>query len=216
VDDPQPPPHAVDPQWLTWVKRLQAIAQTGLHFTRDHYDRERYEALQGLAAEMMAAGSGMPDSQKLLELFRSERGYATPKVEVRGAIVRDNQILLVREREDGGWTIPGGWADVGESPRAMVIREVKEESGYDVVPRKLAAIFDRNKHPHTPEPTHAYKIFFLCDVLGGEARPSFETPEVGFFPRHQLPPLSAARITAYQIEQMFEHADHPDRPTTFD
>jgi ADP-ribose pyrophosphatase YjhB (NUDIX family) len=206
----------VDPQWLTWVKRLQAIAQTGLHYTRDHYDRQRYEELRAVAAEMMAAGSGMPDSQKIFELFRAEHGYATPKVEVRGAVFRDGRILLVREREDGGWTMPGGWADVGESPSAMVVREVKEESGYDVAPRKLAAVFDRNKHPHPPEPTHAYKIFFICDLLGGEATPSFETPEVGFFSRRQLPPLSAARITAYQIEQMFEHAEHPDRPTHFD
>jgi ADP-ribose pyrophosphatase YjhB (NUDIX family) len=207
---------SADPQWLTWTKRIQAIAQTGLHFTRDHYDHERYEELQSIAAEMMAAGAGMPDSEKILTLFRDGFGYATPKVEVRGAVIRGNEVLLVREREDGGWTLPGGWADVGESPSAMVIREVKEESGYEVVPRKLAAIFDRQKHPHPPEPTHAYKLLFLCEVLGGEATPSFETPEVGFFSRHQLPPLSAARITPYQIEHMFEHAAHPEWPTTFD
>jgi ADP-ribose pyrophosphatase YjhB (NUDIX family) len=205
-----------DPQWLSWTKRLQAIAQTGLTFTRDHYDHQRYEELQALAAEMMATGSGMPDSEKILNLFRNESGYATPKVEVRGAVVRENQILLVREREDGGWTLPGGWADVGESPSSMVVREVKEESGYDVAPRKLAALFDRNKHPHPPESTHAYKLLFLCDLLGGEATPSFETPEVRFFPRHELPHLSAARITEYQIEHMFDHAAHPEWPTTFD
>jgi ADP-ribose pyrophosphatase YjhB (NUDIX family) len=205
-----------DPQWLTWTKRLQAIAQTGLTFTRDHYDRQRYEELQAIAAEMMAVGSGMPDSEKLSHLFRGEVGYATPKVEVRGAVVRDNQILLVREREDGGWTMPGGWADVGESPTAMVVREVKEESGFDVAPRKLAAVFDRNKHPHPPIPSHSYKLYFLCELLGGEITPSFETPEVGFFSRNALPPLSAPRITPYQIEHMFEHAEHPEWPTTFD
>jgi ADP-ribose pyrophosphatase YjhB (NUDIX family) len=204
------------PQWLTWAKRLQAIAQTGLHFTRDNYDRERYQELQGIAADMLAAGSGMPDSEKILVLFQRDFGYATPKIEVRGAVIRDEQILLVREREDGGWTLPGGWVDVGESPSAMVIREVKEESGYDVTPRKLAAVFDRNKHPHPPEPTHAYKLLFLCDLLGGEATPSFETPEVSFFSRRELPGLSAARITPYQIEHMFEHVAHPDWPTTFD
>ena len=205
-----------DPHWLTWTKRLQAIAQTGLTFTRDHYDHQRYEELQAIAAEMMAAGSGMPDSEKILDLFHREIGYATPKVEVRGAVVRENEILLVREREDGGWTLPGGWADVGESPSAMVVREVQEESGYDVAPRKLAALFDRNKHPHPPESTHAYKLLFLCDLLGGQATPSFETPEVRFFPRHELPHLSAARITEYQIEHMFDHAAHPEWPTTFD
>jgi ADP-ribose pyrophosphatase YjhB (NUDIX family) len=205
-----------DPQWLTWSKRLQALAQTGLAFTRDHYDQERYEELRAIAAEMMAAGSGMPESQKILDLFAAESGYATPKIEVRGAVVVEDKILLVREREDGGWTIPGGWADVGDSPTDMVVREVKEETGYEVTPRKLAALFDRNKHPHPPQPTHAYKIFFLCELIGGEAAPSFETPEVAFFPRHALPKLSAPRITQYQIEHMFDHAEHPEWPTTFD
>ena len=205
-----------DPQWLSWAKRLQAIAQTGLTFTRDHYDQERYQELRAIAAEMMAAGAGMPDAEKVLGLFAAETGYATPKVEVRGAVVRGDEILMVREREDGGWTLPGGWCDVGESPSAMVVREVKEESGFDVKPRKLAALFDRNMHPHPPMAGHAYKLFFLCDLLGGEATPSFETPEVGFFPRHALPGLSVARVTAYQIEHMFQHAEHLEWPTSFD
>jgi ADP-ribose pyrophosphatase YjhB (NUDIX family) len=208
--------HPLNPQWLNWAKRLQAIAQTGLTFTRDHYDQERYEELRGIAAEMMAAGSGMSDSQMILNLFKGETGYATPKVEVRGAVIREQQVLLVREREDGGWTLPGGWADVGEPPSEMVVREVKEESGFDVVPRKLAALFDRDKHPHPPTAGHAYKLFFLCDLLGGEATPSFETPEVAFFARNKLPNLSIARVTEYQIEHMFQHAEHPDWPTTFD
>jgi ADP-ribose pyrophosphatase YjhB (NUDIX family) len=208
--------HLADPQWLSWTKRLQAIAQTGLTFTRDHYDHQRYEELREIAAEMMAAGSGIPNSQKILDLFSGETGYATPKIEVRGAVIHHGEILLVREREDGGWTLPGGWADVGEPPSAMVVREVKEESGYDVAPRKLAALFDRNKHPHPPIAAHAYKLFFLCDLMGGEAMPSFETPEVAFFPRHTLPKLSSSRITEHQIEHMFEHASHPEWPTTFD
>jgi ADP-ribose pyrophosphatase YjhB (NUDIX family) len=208
--------HQQDPQWLTWTKRLQAIAQTGLAFTRDHYDHERYEQLQEIAAEMLAKGTGIEDSQKLLDLFRQEHGYATPKVEVRGAVFRDGEILLVRERDDGGWTVPGGWADVGEPPSAMVEREVKEESGFDVVARKVAAVYDRNKHPHPPSPHHSYKIMFLCDLLGGKATPSYETPEVGFFPRSGLPTLSAARISPFQIERLFEHAAHPESPTLFD
>jgi ADP-ribose pyrophosphatase YjhB (NUDIX family) len=205
-----------DPQWLGWAKRVQAIAQTGLTFTRDHYDQQRYEELLAIAAEMMAAGAGIPDSKKVLDLFRSEHGYATPKIEVRGAVLHDGQVLLVRERDDGGWTLPGGWADVGDTPSAMVVREVKEESGYDVVPLKLAALFDRNKHPHPPIASHAYKLFFLCDLVGGEAAPSFETPEVRFFPRNELPKLSPSRVTEYQIQHMFEHAAHPEWPTTFD
>ncbi len=117
-----------DPHWLTWTRRLQAIAQTGLTFTRDHYDQERYQELRLIAAEMLAAGAGIEDSEKVFDLFRHERGYATPKIDVRGAVLRDDQVLLVRERDDGGWTLPGGWADVGDSPSAMVVREVKEES----------------------------------------------------------------------------------------
>jgi len=205
-----------EPQWLTWTRRLQAIAQTGLTFTRDHYDQERYEELRLIAAEMMATGAGIKDAEKVLDLFRHERGYATPKIDVRGAVLRDDQVLLVRERDDGGWTLPGGWADVGDTPSAMVVREVKEESGYDVAPRKLAALFDRRKHPHPPIASHAYKLFFLCDLMGGEAAPSFETPEVGFFSRNRLPGLSTSRVTEYQIEHMFEHAAHPEWPTTFD
>ena len=166
---------------------------------------------------MMAAGTGITDQQKVLDLFREQTGYATPKVEVRGAVFRDDgQILMVRERDDGAWTVPGGWADAGEPPSAMVVREVKEESGFDVVARKLAAVYDRTKHPHPPSPNSAYKLMFICDLLGGEAKPSFETPEVGFFPRHALPTLSIARITPYQMEQLFEHAAHPEWPTAFD
>jgi len=206
----------MEPQWLSWTKRLQAIAQNGLTYAKDYYDKERYEQLRQVASEMMAAGTGIEDSQKVLDLFRQEHGYCTPKVEVRGAAFRNGEILLVRERDDGCWTPPGGWADLGEPPSAMVAREVKEESGYEVVARKLAAVFDRTKHPHPPSPNHAYKLLFICELIGGEAKPSYETPEVGFFPRHALPQLSIARITGYQIEQLFEHAAHPEWPTVFD
>jgi ADP-ribose pyrophosphatase YjhB (NUDIX family) len=208
--------YQADPQWLTWTKRLQAIAQNGLTYARDPFDTERYEQLQQVAAEMMAAGTGIANSEKVLDLFRQEHGYATPKIEVRGAAFRDGEVLLVRERDDGGWTVPGGWADLGDPPSAMVAREVKEESGFDVVARKLAAVYDRNRHPHPPSPNHAYKMMFICELMGGEAKPSYETPEVAFFARNRLPTLSIARITAYQMEQLFEHAAHPEWPTVFD
>jgi ADP-ribose pyrophosphatase YjhB (NUDIX family) len=208
--------YQADPQWLTWTKRLQAIAQNGLTYARDPFDVERYEQLQQVAAEMMATGTGITASEKVLDLFRQEHGYATPKIEVRGAAFRDGEVLLVRERDDGGWTVPGGWADLGDPPSAMVAREVKEESGFDVVARKLAAVYDRNRHPHPPSPNHAYKMMFICELMGGEAKPSYETPEVAFFARNRLPTLSIARITAYQMEQLFEHAAHPEWPTEFD
>jgi ADP-ribose pyrophosphatase YjhB (NUDIX family) len=207
----------METQWLAWARRLQAIAQTGLTYSTQHYDTERYEAVRGIAAEMMAAGSTPPiDAGTLVDFFSREAGYATPKVDVRAAVFENDRILLVREREDGLWTLPGGWADVGDSPSFAAVRETKEESGYEVVARKLAAVLDRNRHGHPPIPYHAYKLFFLCDLTGGAAAASYETLEVGFFAENELPPLSLTRVTAAQIAHLFEHYRHPEWPTSFD
>jgi ADP-ribose pyrophosphatase YjhB (NUDIX family) len=162
----------MEPQWLTWVKTLQAIAQTGLTYAKDPYDVERYELVRLVSAEMMAAGSGVESTDLFVNLFKLDVGYATPKVDVRAAVFREGRLLLVREKEDGRWALPGGWADIGDSPSAAVVREVKEEeSGYDVKTRKLLALLDRTLHGHPPIPYHAYKLFFLCDLLWGK-RPS--------------------------------------------
>jgi len=207
----------MDPQWLAWARRLQAIAQTGLTYAKDQYDIERYEAVRGIAAEMMAAGSSPPIApDTLVEFFGRDSGYATPKVDVRAAMFEDDRILLVKEREDGMWTLPGGWADIGDSPSVAAVREVKEESGYDVVPRKLIALFDRNLHGHPPIPWHAYKIFFLCELTGGAAAASYETVDVGFFAEDRLPPLSLTRIVPAEIAHLFEHHRHPEWPTSYD
>ncbi len=206
-----------NPRWLDWAQRLQAIAQTGLTYGKDAYDLERYEAVRSIAVEMMAAGSGLDGAGPALALFRREAGYATPKVDVRAAAFDGSgHILLVREREDGCWTLPGGWADVGDSPSAAVVREVKEESGYDVVATKLAALYDRNLHGHPPIPFHAYKLFFLCELRGGGAAHSHETDGVGFFKEEQTPALSLTRVMPEQIKQMFDHYRHPEWPTSFD
>ena len=204
-----------DPAWLSWAKRLQALAQTGLTFSRDDFDRERYAAVQAIAAEMLAAGSGAQVAS-VLELLAAERGYATPKVDVRAAVFRAERILLVRERSDGRWTLPGGWADVGDSPRSAVEREVREESGYEVRAVKVAAVYDRNLHGHTPLPFHLWKLFFLCELTGGTPSASIETDGAEFFAADALPALSVGRVTAAQIAHMFEHHREPDRPTTFD
>jgi len=206
----------MDPQWLTWAKQLLAIAQNGLTYGKDPYDLERYATLRQIAAEMMAKGCGSIDATPFIQLFKGEQGYATPKVDVRAAVFQNDQVLLVREREDGGWTLPGGWADVGEPPSQAAIREVKEESGYRVAPRKLIALYDRNRHRHPPIPFHAYKIFLLCDLIGGEASPSSETDGVGFYAEDHLPPLSFSRVTPEQIAHAFGHYRHPDWPTSFD
>ncbi len=207
----------MDSQWLVWARKLQALAQTGLTYAQDGYDRERYEALRQIAAEIMAAGSSPPiDPRTLGDFFGRDTGYATPKVDVRAAVFLEHRLLLVKEREDGGWTLPGGWADVGDSPSTAAVREVKEESGYDVIARKLLAVYDRNLHGHPPIPYHAYKLFFQCELVGGTAATSHETDGVGFFAEDEIPPLSLSRITTAQIAHLFEHYRHPEWPTSFD
>jgi ADP-ribose pyrophosphatase YjhB (NUDIX family) len=205
----------MDPQWLDWAKQLQALAQTGLAFVNNDYDRERYNAVMTIAAAMVAARTAdQPD--RLAGIFAAERGYATPKVDVRAAAFRDGRILLVKERADGGWTLPGGWADIGDSPRSACEREAREESGYEVRAMKLAAVYDRNRHEHTPHLYHIWKLFFVCEITGGAPSASIETEAVEFFALDALPQLSIGRVTARQIAHMFEHSQHPQWPTTFD
>ncbi|HTV50998.1 MAG TPA: NUDIX hydrolase [Steroidobacteraceae bacterium] len=204
-----------DPDWLGWAKQLAALAQTGLAFSHNDFDRERYAAVQEIAAAMLAAGSGLPP-EPLQALLGAETGYATPKVDVRAAVFRDDRILLVRERSDGRWTLPGGWADVGDSPHQAAEREVREESGYEVRARKLAAVFDRNRHAHTVHAFHIWKLFFICELTGGQPRESIETDGVEFFALDALPQLSTGRVTAAQIAHMYEHYRDPQRATSFD
>ena len=149
-------------------------------------------------------------------LLRGEQGYATPKMDVRGAVFQANRLLFVREASDGLWTLPGGWADVGESPAEAVIREIREESGFETQVCKLVALYDRNKHAHPPMLFHVYKAFFLCDLVGGSASPSLETSEVAFFGWEEIPRLSAARVTVRQIEKLFTHHMNRELPTEFD
>jgi ADP-ribose pyrophosphatase YjhB (NUDIX family) len=203
------------PQWLDWVKRLQAIAQTGLTYAADPYDIERYEQIRALAAEI-AAGHSDGGFEHINGLFANQAGYATPKVDVRGAVFRDDMILLVKERSDGCWTLPGGWADVDDSPGDAVVREIVEESGYQTRAVKLLALYDRNKHGHPPYPFHAYKIFFLCELIGGRATTSSETEAVEFFREDALPELSLMRVMPAQIARLFAHYRHPEWPTDFD
>jgi len=205
-----------DPLWLGWAKKLQAVAQTGFAYAKDPFDIERYESIRLVAAEMMAAGCDVQDVDSVVELLSRDVGYATPKVDVRAVVFLDGRLLFVREKEDGRWTLPGGWADIGDSPSAAVVREVKEESGYDVKARKLLALLDRNLHGHPPIPYHAYKLFFLCDLVGGKAHAEHETDAVDFFASDEIPPLSLTRVTPAQIAHLFEHMRHPDWPTQFD
>ena len=207
---------ADDPQWLVIARELRAIAQTGLTFTADRFDRQRYDRVRELAASMLAQGAGA-DYGAVLGLLLEDRGYATPKVDVRGAAFVDGRVLLVREISDGHWTLPGGWADVNQSAAECVVREIAEESGFLARARKLAAVRDYQRSGHPPRNVDSiYKMFFICEITGGAARASDETSEVAFFARDALPPLSLGRTTAAQIDRMFHHAEHPDLATDFD
>ncbi|MBN2369782.1 MAG: NUDIX hydrolase N-terminal domain-containing protein [Vicinamibacteria bacterium] len=197
------------------AQRLAALAQTGMAYAKDEYDIHRYREARAIAIELLAL-SGDQSFETIERQFAPEVGYVTPKVDVRGAAFRDERILLVRERSDGGWTLPGGWSDVGDSPSEAVEREIREESGFVTRAVKLLAVLDRNRHGHPPMPLHAYKLFFLCEILGGEAAPSSETDEVAFFAEDGIPDLSTPRVTREQIARLFEHRRHPDWPADFD
>jgi len=163
----------------------------------------------------MSHGTG-ENPTELAQAFAMEKGYATPKVNVRAAVFQGERILLVRELSDGLWTLPGGWADVGDSPSVAAVREVKEESGFDVQAIKLIAVYDRDLHGHPAIPYHTYKLFFLCDLLGGSAATSGETDAVDFFEEHSLPPLSTTRVVEKQIHLMFDHHRNRHLSTVFD
>jgi ADP-ribose pyrophosphatase YjhB (NUDIX family) len=201
--------------WLRWVRGIQAIAQAGLTYTEGPFDRERYHSLQRIAAEMLAEHTGM-DPVRALGLFARETGYPTPKVDVRGVVFRADELLLVRERADGLWTLPGGWADIGESPREAVEREIREETGYHARPVKLLAVWDRDRHAHPPLPWYVYKLIIGCELIGGEAADSLETEGAGFFAEDEIPPLSLGRVNAEQISRLFEHHRNPHWPTELD
>jgi ADP-ribose pyrophosphatase YjhB (NUDIX family) len=206
-----PPPRNL----LEWARKVQAIAQNGLAFTRDPFDRERYTELAALVATLLSRELEIPIG-KARELWAGERGYATPKVDVRGGVFVDERVLLVRERADGRWTLPGGWVDVNDAPSEAVAREILEESGYRARAVKLAALVDKNRHPHPPGVHHIYKLFFVCELLGGGPAASSETDAVEFFPVHTLPPLSTGRVLASQIERLYQHWLDPTLPTDFD
>ena len=203
------------PHWLQWARKLQALGQTGLTYHPDDYDTERYQTLLEMAAEMVAAHTTLA-AEPVLDSYLAQQGYATPKVDVRGAVFRDGRILLVQERTDERWTMPGGWADVGESPAEMVVREVREESGFEVIPRKVVGIFEENRHTARQELYHAYKVVFLCDITGGQARGSYETSAVEFFDLDSLPPLSRMRTSQRHIDEVIAHLADEQRPAAFE
>jgi ADP-ribose pyrophosphatase YjhB (NUDIX family) len=202
-------------KWLDWAKQIQSIAQIGLTYAKDVYDLERYEALRQISVDIVenytSAGS------EIIHLsFANEKGYATPKVDIRGVVFENNKILLVKEKIDGAWSLPGGWGDIGYSPSEVAVKEIKEESGFEAEPVRLLAILDKKFHNHPPEPYHVYKIFIQCRIIGGHALSGVETSEVGFFEENELPDLSSERNTEKQIRTMFEFHKDPKKKVIID
>ena len=203
------------PRWLQWSREIQALAQTGETYAVNDWQTERYQRLMEIAAEIVSDHVNLP-VDPIVESFQAQQGYATPKVDVRGAVFRDGKLLLVREKMDGGWTMPGGWADVGDAPAAGAEREVWEESGFRVKATKVIGVYDANR----VEPMqlyHAFKLVFLCEIIGGAAQTSKETTEVAFFAEDQIPaPLSGERTRSRHIEHAFAALRDSNWVTYFD
>jgi len=207
----------MEDRWLHWAKRLQALASTGLHFCSNEFDRERYAEVAGIANEMLALLGNVPVSriEGLVSDFAT--GYATPRVDVRGAVFEHDKVLMVREASDGLWTLPGGFAEVGTSPAENVEKEVQEEAGIDVAATAVYGIRHKARHPYPPDSRDIYKLFFLCEPRG-ELTPKagHETTAVGFFSLDDLPPLSSARVLEQDIAAAFSFRANPDEPVLFD
>lgn len=204
--------HPEEP-WLDWAVRLQAIAQTGLAYSADPFDLARYTAIRAIAVEMMTGQTGLPIA-RVEELFCSERGYQTPKMDSRGVVFQEDRILLVREKSDGCWSIPGGFVDIDQTLRSNTEKEVAEEAGYEVVAGRLLLIQDHKFSP-APKAFAICRFFLECELVGGSFQQNDETLDSAFFPLDELPPLSERRTTREQIRLCYEAHLHADRPVQF-
>ncbi|MBV9948955.1 MAG: NUDIX hydrolase [Myxococcales bacterium] len=198
-----------------WFRQLRAISQYGLHYSKDPYDLERFRQVSAIASEIAARITGLPAAEVDARLAL-ETGPPCPKLDVRAAVFREDRVLMVRETSDGLWTLPGGWVDVGESPATAAVREVREESGYECRATKLVAVIDRDRRGYPRMLLHAYKLLFLCELLGGAPATSIETSAAEFFPLGELPALSRGRVSAEEVALAFRHRDHPELPTEFE
>jgi ADP-ribose pyrophosphatase YjhB (NUDIX family) len=207
-------------QLLTQAQRLQALAQAGLAYATDRYDLERYQEIRSISARLLQELTEEP-LEKIIRVFASEDGYQTPKVDVRAVLFREGpEILLIKEKVDNGrWTLPGGWADVGYTPFEIAAKETYEETGLVVKPVRLLALFDKRKHPHPPQPWYVYKAFIQCEVQGGSLiQDTAETTGARWFRQDELPylDLSTDRTTESQLETIFRFASDPGSPTVCD
>ncbi|WP_028781912.1 NUDIX hydrolase [Thalassobacillus devorans] len=198
-------------KWLTWAKEIQAISQAGLAYAKDVYDVERYQRLRELSTEILEEYTEEP-MEKIINLFTNETGYQTPKVDIRAVVFHEGELLFVQEKSDGKWALPGGWADIGFSPKEVAAKEVYEEAGIEVAANQLLGVVDMHKHPHPPMASHIYKIFIACNWEDGDLKGGTETDHAAFFQKDKLPELSIARNTYEQIEHLFTMQKETLRP----
>lgn len=201
-------------EWIETLNKITGLAQTGLYYSKDAYDKERYDQIISYVRTLIDLKE--IDTQDFIADVLQDVGYATPKIDVRAVVFKDNKLLLAKETQDGLWSIPGGWADIGYSAAENAEKEVLEETGLEVKATRLLALTDRRKHPHPAMFLHVYKAFFWCELIGGELKPSIETSEVGFFGSNELPPISTARVTEAQIHHFFELLQGLPEQTDFD
>lgn len=202
-------------KWLEIAREIQQLAQTGSAFAVNDYEKNRYKRLTEITADIIEHHTTL-EKESVKKVLMNHPGYATPKIDVRAAVIKDGKILLVQESTDKCWAMPGGWADVGNIPSEVAIRETKEESGYDVKPVKVIGVYDANRLGGHLELFHAFKIIFLCNLIGGEAKISDETLDVKFFDLDNLPPLSLNRTNQKHITEIKLHLTDPNRMTYFD
>ena len=202
------------PKWIQWAQEIFSMSQAGLTYSENEFDKERYKRLQEITAEMIESQSEL-SKESVLKSFSMQAGYTTPKIDVRGAVVHEGKILLVQERMDGNWAMPGGWADLGNAPASVAEREVWEESGYEVKAEKVVAVIDANRI-EPMEFYHAFKIIFLCKLIGGGPKISHETMAVDFFDPDNISALSIYRTNESMLQEVFAHVKDPKRPTAFD
>lgn len=189
---------------LTYLKRIKALAETGLVYAENTYDQERYEELKEISLELMSTITDQP-LKVLKDFFLPVAEYPTVKIDVRGFVLNEkDEILMAKESIDDKWTIPGGWADIGDTPSEAVLKEIKEETGLDAEVQRLLAIYDKRCHPHPPQPFYIYKLMFLCKITGGDLQHGFDMKGAGFFPLDQLPELSSDRILESQLKHLFD------------
>jgi len=202
------------PKWFEWAREIYSLTQAGITYSQNQFDIASFKRLQEISAEIINHQSGL-ELETVLHNFSMQNGYATPKVDVRAAVFRDGKILLVQESADGRWAMPGGWGDIGDTPAAMVAREVREESGFMVTVDKLAGVYDANRFDPL-EFFHAYKLIFICSIIGGEPTTSIETLAVDFFSLDDLPPLSEIRTNRGMLHEVFSHLADPARQAYFE